>query len=56
MCRVGAPMGRIAIDVLGLLPESNHGNKSLLRVMAYFTKCPEAHPLPNQEVQWYPEF
>ena len=45
--RVGLPMERIAIDVLGPLPESNR--KYLLIAMDYFTKWPEAYPLPNQE-------
>ena len=46
---VGAPMERIAIDVLGPLPLSHRGNKYLLIVADYFTKWPEAYPIPNQE-------
>ena len=46
---VGAPMERIAVDVLGPLPESEQGNKYLLIVADYFTKWTEAFPLPNQE-------
>ena len=45
---VGAPMERVAIDVLGPLPETELGNKYLLIAMDYFTKWPEAFPLPNQ--------
>lgn len=41
-------MERIAIDVLGLLPESEHGNKYLI-AMDYFTKWPEVFALPNEE-------
>jgi len=46
---VGAPMERLALDVLRPLPVSNAGNKYLLIVADYFTKWPEAYPLPNQE-------
>ena len=46
---VGAPMERLALDVLGPLPISNAGNKYQLIVADYFTKWPEAYPLPNQE-------
>ena len=42
-------MERIAIDVLGPLPVSEDGNKYILIAMDYFTKWPEAYPLPNQE-------
>ena len=40
---------RIAVDGLGPLPVSDSGNKYLLIVVDYFTKWPEAYPLPNQE-------
>ena len=46
---VGAPMERLALDVLGPLPITDNGNKYLLIVADYFTKWPEAYPLPNQE-------
>ena len=37
--RVGAPIDRIGIDVLGPLPTSNQGNSYLLVVGDYFTRC-----------------
>ena len=45
---VGAPLERIAFDVLGPLPVSEKGNKYLLIVGDYFTKWMEAYPLENQ--------
>jgi hypothetical protein len=46
---VGAPMERIAIDLIGPLPESTQGNKHILVIGDYFTKWVEAFALPNQE-------
>ena len=46
---VGAPMERIAVDILGPLPLSNKGNRYLLVATDYFTRWPEAYPIPNQE-------
>ena len=48
---VGAPMERIAIDVVGPLPESKSGNKVVVVVVDYFTKWEEAFALPNQEAE-----
>jgi len=42
-------MERLAVDVMGPLPETEAGNKYLLIAMDYFSKWPEAYPLPNQE-------
>ncbi|GFY31201.1 retrovirus-related Pol polyprotein from transposon 412 [Trichonephila clavipes] len=46
---VGAPFERIAFDILGPLPRSSDGNNNILVVMDYFTKWPEAYPIPDQE-------
>ena len=47
----GAPMERLAIDILGPLPVSDSGNKYLLVIGDYFTKWTEAIPIPNQEAK-----
>ncbi|KFM72206.1 Retrovirus-related Pol polyprotein from transposon 412, partial [Stegodyphus mimosarum] len=45
----GAPIERIAFDILGLLPRTGDGNKCILVVTDYFTKWPEAYTIPDQE-------
>ena len=46
---VGAPMERVAVDILGPFPRSQQNNRYLLVAMDYFTKWPEVYPLPDQE-------
>lgn len=46
---VGAPMERIAIDILGPLPVMKNGNKFCLVITDCFTKWTEAYGIPNQE-------
>lgn len=48
---VGAPLERVAVDVLGPLPVSNSGNKYILIVGDYFTKWVEANALENQQAE-----
>jgi hypothetical protein len=43
---VGAPLERIAIDVMSPLPTSTVGNKYILVIGDYFTKCVHAVPTP----------
>ena len=45
----GAPMERIATDILGELPMSNKGNRYILVVSDYFTKWTESFPMANME-------
>ena len=47
--RSGFPMERIAIDILGELPETPRGNKYIVVIGDYFTKWTEALPIPNME-------
>ena len=47
--QVGEPLERVAIDILGPLPESNLGNKYVMIVSDYFTRWTEAFALPNQK-------
>ena len=49
--QVGAPLERVAMDILGPLPPTRQGNRYILVIMDYFTKWPEAYALPNQEAR-----
>ena len=46
---VGCQMECIALDLLGPLPTTRHGNKHILVVCDYFTRWTEAYALPNKE-------
>ena len=45
----GAPMERIATDILGELPMSNKGNRYILVVSDFFMKWTESFPMANME-------
>lgn len=49
--QVGGPLERVAIDILGPLPETHNGNKYILVIGDYFSKWMEAIPLPNQTAE-----
>ena len=44
---VGAPMERVAIDILGPLPKTVDDNRYLLVLNDYFSRWAEAYTLPN---------
>ena len=48
---VGAPLERIACDIVGPIATSRNGNKYILVVADYFTKFVEAYPLIDQTAQ-----
>ncbi|VDI79030.1 Hypothetical predicted protein [Mytilus galloprovincialis] len=48
---VGAPLERVAMDIMGPLPTSEYGNKHVLVIGDYFTKFVHAIPIVNQEAQ-----
>lgn len=45
------PYERVALDILGPLPETSNLNKYILVVGYYFSKWTESFPLPNQEAK-----
>ena len=48
---VGAPLERVAIDIMGPLPQTDSGHEYLLVVGDYFTKWAEAYPLQDHTAQ-----
>lgn len=48
-CQVGAPLDRVAIDILGPFPCMPGGQCYVVVALDYFTKWPEAVVVPDQE-------
>ena len=46
---VGAPLERVAMDIMGPLPVTDRGNRYVLVIGDYFTKWIESYAIPNQE-------
>lgn len=46
--RVGAPLDRLATDILGPLPTTPRGNRYVLVVTDHFTNWVEILPVPDQ--------
>ena len=49
--RVGFPLDRIGIDVIGPLPLTKRQNKLILVIGDHFTRWMEAFPIPNQQAE-----
>ena len=48
---VGAPLDRLATDILGPLPLTPRGNRYILLVTYHFTKWVEVFPVPDQTAE-----
>ena len=49
IARSGYPLERIAVDILGEIPETKEGNNYILVIADSYTKLTESYPMPNME-------
>ena len=49
--RVGAPLDRVSLDVMGPFPRSERDNQYVLVIGDNFTRWIEAYPIPNQQAE-----
>ncbi len=49
--RVGYPLDRIGIDIMGPLPLTERGNRYIFVIADYFTRWVEGYPLPDQTAE-----
>ena len=47
----GAPMERVAMDIVGPMPCTPRGNRFICVAMDYFSKWPEAYAIPDHEAE-----
>ena len=48
---VGLPFRKIGIDIVGVLPRTQKGNRFILTVVDYATRYPEAFAIPSQTAE-----
>jgi len=49
--KTGAPLEKVALDILGPLPKTSRGNQYIVVISDYFTKWTEAYPLRNHKAK-----
>lgn len=49
--KTGAPLEKLALDILGPLPRTKRGNRFILVLSDYFTKWTEAYALRNHKAK-----